>query len=454
MLCYNKFMNIYISGISGTGMGPLALMAKDAGMTVFGSDAMPGAVTNELVANGIKVYLGEQDGEFLKARAKNEGVDWFVYTSALPEDHPELLMAKKLKIKHISKRDELISCLVKKLKLKMIAVAGTHGKTTTTAMIIWACMKLGIPVSYLIGTTLPFAEAGKYDPKSEYFIYEADEYDRNFLAYHPWLAAIPVVTYDHPDIYPTVQEYQDAFRQFERQSETVVKGDEIAADVDLAGEARRYDATLAIDVVQRIMPKPRGLGRFAAFSGPAARSSRKKIVGAINQFPGVGRRFEQVSEGYYSDYAHHPEEIAATVEIAREEAERRGLKGVVVVYEPHQNIRQSELADDYAEAFEGVARLYWLPTYLTREDPSLKVLTPADFIERLAPASRKVAEAAELNDKLAAELLKWHEKGYLVLLMTAGPADLWLRKLVYAGNQESAATQFVHAPRDATENAK
>lgn len=312
-------------------------------MTVFGSDAMPGAVTNELVANGIKVYLGEQDGEFLKARAKNEGVDWFVYTSALPEDHPELLMAKKLKIKHISKRDELISYLVKKLKLKMIAVAGTHGKTTTTAMIIWACMKLGIPVSYLIGTTLPFAEAGKYDPKSEYFIYEADEYDRNFLAYHPWLAAIPVVTYDHPDIYPTVQEYQDAFRQFERQSETVVKGDEIAADVDLAGEARRYDATLAIDVVQRIMPKPRGLGRFAAFSGPAARSSRKKIVGAINQFPGVGRRFEQVSEGYYSDYAHHPEEIAATVEIAREEAERRGLKGVVVVYEPHQNIRQSEL---------------------------------------------------------------------------------------------------------------
>ena len=124
------------------------------------------------------------------------------------------------------------------------------------------------------------------------------------------------------------------------------------------------------------------------------------------------------------------------------------------MYEPHQNIRQSELADDYAEAFEGVARLYWLPTYLTREDPSLKVLTPADFIERLAPASRKVAEAAELNDKLAAELLKWHEKGYLVLLMTAGPADLWLRKLVYAGNQESAATQFVHAPRDATENAK
>ena len=435
-------MKIYISGISGTGMGPLALMAQKAGITVFGSDLAPGAVTNELVNSGIKICLGEQDGEFLKARAKNEGVDWFVYTSALPEDHPELLMAKKLKLK-ISKRDELISYLVKKLKLKMIAVAGTHGKTTTTAMIVWLAQNLGIPLSYLIGTTLPFAEAGHYDPKSEYFVYEADEYDRNFLAYHPWLAAITTVTYDHPDIYPTEKDYQEAFRQFEKQSEQVVRGDEIAVGIDLAGEARRYDATLAIDVVQRIMPQPRGLARFAHGA------QKKKLIKIVNEFPGVGRRFEQVSEGYYSDYAHHPEEVAATVEIAKEEADRRGLKGVIAVYEPHQNIRQSELADGYAMAFEGVAKLYWLPTYLTREDPELKVLKPADFVAKLE--NKKKAEVAEPDEKLAEILKDWHQKGYLVLLMTAGPADLWLRKLVYAGNQESAATQLVHAPRSIVE---
>lgn len=437
-------MNIYISGISGTGMGPLALMAHDAGMNVFGSDRAPGAITNELVHNDIKVYLGEQDGEFLKMRAKNEGVDWFVYTSALPEDHPELLMAKKLKLK-ISKRDEFINYLIKKLKLKLIAVAGTHGKTTTTAMIVWAAMKLGIPVSYMIGTTLPFAPAGHYDKKSEYFVYEADEYDRNFLAFHPWLAVLPVVTFDHPDIYADEQDYQEAFRQFERQSETVIRGDEIAVGVDLAGEARRYDATLAIDVLQRIMPKQRGL---AIFSG----NQRKKITKVINEFPGVGRRFEQVSEGYYSDYAHHPEEVAATVQIALEEADRRGLKGVVAVYEPHQNTRQSELVEAYAGVFEGLTKLYWLPTYLTRENPELKVLKPADFIERLE--NKKIAEAAELDDKLGEALKKWHEKGYLVLLMTAGPADAWLRKLVYAGNQESAATRFVHAPRTADEGSE
>lgn len=438
-------MNIYISGISGTGMGPLALMAKSAGMTVFGSDRQPGAVTNELTNNDIKLYLGEQDGEFLKARAKNEGVDWFVYTSALPEDHPELVLAKKLKIKRITKRDELISYLVKKLKLKMVAVAGTHGKTTTTAMIVWACLKLGIPVSYLIGTTLPFAPAGIYDPKSEYFIYEADEYDRNFLAFHPWLAVITTVSYDHPDIYPDRRSYQEAFWQFESQSEMVIHGDEIAADVTLAGEARRYDATLAIDAMLRIAPEARGLARFT-------NSRRKKIVQAINEFPGVGRRFEQVSEGFYSDYGHHPEEVKATVEIALEESERRGLKGVVVVYEPHQNTRQAEMVEAYADAFAGVTKLYWLPTYLTREDPKLKILKPADFIEKLE--NKKIAEPAELDEKLGETLLKWHEKGYLVLLMTAGPADLWLRKLVYAGNQESAATRFVHAPRSADEGSE
>ena len=295
-------------------------------------------------------------------------------------------------------------------------------------MIVWGAKQLGLPLSYLIGTTLPFAEAGHYEPGSEYFVYEADEYDRNFLAYHPWLAVIPTVTYDHPDIYPTEQEYQDAFRQFEAQSEQIIRGDEIAAGVTLAGEARRYDATLAIDALARMIPAKRGLKRFC--------SSHKQILNAINSFPGVGRRFEQVSEGYYSDYAHHPEEVVATVEIAREEAERRDLKGVVAVYEPHQNIRQSELAADYANAFDGVTKVYWLPTYLTREDPKRKVLTPSDFITKLD--NKKVAEPAELDDKLAAELKKWHNKGYLVLLMSAGPADLWLRKLVYAGNQASA----------------
>ncbi len=434
-------MNIYISGISGTGMGPLALMAQSTGMTVFGSDLAAGAITNELVNHDVKLCLGMQDGEFLKVRAKTEGVDWFVYTSALPEDHPELVMAKKLKLK-ISKRDEFLNFLIKKLKLKLVAVAGTHGKTTTSAMIVWAAQQLGFPLSYMIGTTLPFAPAGFYDPKSKYFVYEADEYDRNFLAFKPWLAVIPTVSYDHPDIYPTVEDYQEAFRQFEDQSKEVLHGDEIAVGLNLAGEARRYDATLAIDTLEKMLPKPKGVAKLLS-------KQHKELVKVMNEFPGVGRRFEQVSEGYYSDYAHHPEEVAATIEIALEEADKRGLKGVVVVYEPHQNSRQAELIDNYADVFQGVAKLYWVPTYLTREKAGLKILRPEEFIARLS--NKKIAEAAKLDDELAEKLKEWHAKGYLVMLMSAGPADVWMRKLVYAGNQESAATQFVHAPRNAGE---
>lgn len=432
-------MKIYIAGISGTGMGPLALMAHSAGLTVFGSDLAGGPVTNELVNRGIQICLGAQDGEFLKARVKNDGVDWFVHTSALPENSPELLMAKKLKLK-ISKRDELISYLVKKLKLKMVAVAGTHGKTTTSAMIVWGAQRMGMPISYLIGTTLPFGEAGHYEPKSEYFVYEADEYDRNFLHYKPWLAVIPTISYDHPDIYPTVEDYQAAFEQFEGQSKQVLHGGETEAGLTLSGEARRFDATLAIDALEMILPKPKGL--------PGAEKRRhKKLVEIMNDFPGVGRRFEQVSEGYYSDYAHHPEEVAATVKIALEEAHQRGLKGVVAVYEPHQNTRQVDVIDGYTEAFDGLHKLYWVPTYLTREDPKVKVLVPEDYIERLT--NKKIAEAAELSDDLAEKLKDWHKKGYLVLLMSAGPADAWIRKLVYAGNQETAVNPTIALPRDA-----
>ena len=441
-----KGMNVYISGISGTGLGPLALMAQEAGMTVFGSDLAGGAVTNELVEHGIKIYLGEQDGEFLRARAKDEGVDWFVYTSALPADHPELKLAQKLGLK-ISKRDEFLNYLIAKLDLRLVAVAGTHGKTTTTAMIIWGAQQLGLKLSYIVGTTLPFAEAGHYDPEADYFVYEADEYDRNFLAFHPWLAAIPTVTYDHPDIYPTEEDYRAAFRQFEEQSETVLHGDEIDSGLTLAGEARRYDATLAIDVLERLLPRERGLKGVMA-----ARQRHRELVRIMNEFPGVGRRFEQIAEGIYSDYGHHPEEVAATVEVAIEEAERRGLKGVVALYEPHQNARQTELIDEYAGAFRGVTHLYWLPTYLVRENPALKVLKPEDFIAKLE--NRKAAEAAEPNEALAEAIWKWHDEGYLVILMTAGPADGWLRKVVYAGNQRSAATQLVHAPRSADEGSE
>lgn len=404
-------MNIYISGISGTGMGPLALMAKAAGFTVWGSDLSEGAIYDELVAKGIEVSIGEQDGRFLQSKLK-EGVDWFVYTSALTDAHAELVMAREADIK-CTKRDDFTAFLVEKLGLKMVAVAGTHGKTTTTAMIIWTALKLGLPVAYVVGTTLGFAASGSYKQGDKYFIYEADEYDRNFLKYHPWLAVIPAVSYDHPDIYPTIEDYEAAFLQFEAQSERVIR-DGVQADFELAGEARRHDAGLAAMAVTLMM------------EAEGREYDEAEIVGILNGFPGVGRRFERIAEKVYTDYAHHPEEIAATIDVARDEARLKGYKGVVVVYQPHQNVRQHEVKEGYKDAFVGADKIYWLPTYLTREDPNLEVIMPEQFVASLS--NKELAEAAELNDELAEKLWEYLDKDYLVILMTAGPADEWFRE--------------------------
>ena len=312
-----------------------------------------------------------------------------------------------------TKRDEFIEFLVNELNLKMIAVAGTHGKTTTTSMIIWAANKLGLNAAYLVGTTLGFAESGSYAPGDEFFIYEADEYDRNFLAYHPWLSLITFVSYDHPDIYKTEEEYKAAFKTFESQSENIIRGGEIDSRISLAGAARREDATTALKAVTRMVEE-------------AGREIKEdEIIKVLNSFPGVGRRFEKLADGIYSDYAHHPEEVEATIEIANEEAERTGKKGVVVVYEPHQNTRQHEIKDGYKTVFKNANKVFWLPTYLTREDESLEILRPEDFIRDLV--NPEIAESAELNDNLKNRLENLRNEGYLIILMTAGPADAWFR---------------------------
>lgn len=413
-------MRIFISGIEGTGMGPLALMAKAAGFTVFGSDLAEGSIHDELVQAGIEVSLGKQDGNFLKTKLE-EGVDWFCHTSALKEDHPELVLAREAGIK-VTKRDDLTAFLVSELGLKMVAVAGTHGKTTTTAMIIWAALKFGLPVSYIVGTTLGFAPSGAYHKGDKYFIYEADEYDRNFLKYHPWLSVIPAVSYDHPDIYPTEEDYKKAFEQFKSQSEQVVEASEMynADDFKLAGEARRLDASLAAEAVLRMAQDE------AEMRGEDILFDSYGLIEILNKFPGVGRRFEKIGDGVYSDYAHHPEEIAATVKVAKDEARILGKKGIIVIYQPHQNTRQHEVFDGYRDAFLGVDKIFWLPTYLTRENPELKVIEPKEFIDSLS--NSEVAEVAEANEDLEKKLKKYLEEEYLVVLMTAGPADGWFRE--------------------------
>lgn len=395
-------------------MGPLAMGAKSLGMEVFGSDLHEGLVTKELRENGIEVSIGEQDGEFLRKKVGEAGgVDWYVHTSAVRPGNKELAVAEGLGLK-VSKRDEFIETLVREHGLKMVGVAGTHGKTTTTAGILWLCLKLELPVSWLMGSTLEFAEAGKFVPGAKYLIYEADEYDRNFLAYHPWLSVIPSVTYDHADIYKTEEEYKEAFAQFIRQSRKTITATSLAEKIQLAGKVRRFDLALAVEAVKEIAHEEQ------------VKVSEGRLIELMNEFPGVMRRMEKLCDGLYTDYAHHPEEVSATIEIALEEMKLTGKKGLVVAYAPLQNARQYDVINDYHDIFAGVDKLFWLPTTLLREIKGQRVIPPAEFIEKLD--NPEIAEVADYDEKFYLRVKEYLEQGYLVAFLSGGAGDDWMRE--------------------------
>jgi UDP-N-acetylmuramate--alanine ligase len=421
-------MHIYISGIGGVGMGPLAELAQDAGYHVTGSDLREGLMSREVMDRGIDVIF-EQSEASIAAEHLADPIDWFIYTSALPEDHPELKFARAHGIK-VSKRDEFLNEFIREHGLKLLAVAGTHGKTTTTGMFAWTFEQLGIPVSYSIGTTVPFGPAGKYDPKSEYFVYECDEYDRNFLAFNPDVAVITALDYDHHETYPTPADYKAAFREFIGQSgETLLwKKDykwldfpeNYSADLSIFTQENLTKINLTKLAGEKFRENAFLVSQFLLTKFNVAPETTVKI---LTDFPGTSRRFEKLKDNLYTDYAHHPAEIKATIEKARELN-----PNVIVVYEPHQNRRQHEIKNGYKHAFDGAKKIYWLPTYLTREDPNEAVLTPEDLIKTLANPS--VAIPAELDDNLFVAIDQARARGDLVLVMGAGSVDGWLRKML------------------------
>jgi len=437
-------MHIYFSGIGGAGIGPLAQIARQAGYSVSGSDKQDSQYIQYLKKHGVTdIHIGQTRAAIAAAHDK-QPIDWFVYTSALPmedPDAPELAYCAEQAIK-TSKRDEFLNLILAEKGLKMIAVAGTHGKTTTTALTVWLFKQLKEPLSYLLPAKVEFGEMGEFEPAGQYFVYEADEFDRNFLAYEPAISLITGVSWDHHEIFPTREDYQAAFREFIDQSRQTFIWEEDAAyleleeksglnslpsgnpaidKLDLTGRYNRLDAWLAIQAVH-----------FAT-KQPVA-----KLVEAASRFPGLSRRMEQIVPGLYSDYAHTPEKIRGAMSVATEMAAETGQK-LVVVYEPLTDRRQHYIMDDYKDCFDGAAKLYWVPSYLAREDPDQRVIPPAELISHLDDPS--IAEPMERNAYLARVIQDHLAKGDLVVAMAGGGGgslDDWLRQEFAAGSSSQA----------------
>ena len=414
-------MNVYFSGLGGVAIGPLAEIAHDAGHTVFGSDLQESLTTHELRERGFVVTIG-QDGSFLRTTHAKTPLDWFVYTAALPDDHPELLAARELGIR-TGKRDEFLAEFIADHNLKLVAISGTHGKTTTTGMMIWALKQLGVPVSYSVGSTLSFGPSGAYDAKSEYFVYECDEYDKNLLHFSPYLSLLTSIDYDHPDTYPTEEEYKATFRQYIAQSEQTIAWQRDLTYIDQPVNSTilslQDDAQIGIRLLGIHNRRNATLVYRALDSLNIATEWDR--MGALVKFPGTDRRFEKLADNLYSDYGHHPEEIAATLQRARETSEN-----IVLVYQPHQNWRQHFIRDHYTNQFEQAKKIFWLPTYLTRENPDQPILSPEELTTNIT--NKEAIEYGDLNDSLWENIQKYRESGYLVLCMGAGTIDGWVRE--------------------------
>lgn len=429
-------MHIFFSGIGGTAIGPLALIAKQAGYEVSGSDKQDSQYITYLKKQGISnIHIGQAYDDIAAAHSAKP-IDWYVYSSAVAlenSDAPELLFCKEQRIK-TSKRDELLNQILQDTGLKLVAIAGTHGKTTTTAMVIWLFKQLNIPISYSVGAKISFGDMGIYQPGSEYFVYEADEFDRNFLNFEPVLSLISGISWDHHEIFPTRDEYQQAFRDFINQSKATVlwqddvdylnlddsvdsqlliqnSDDPAVSDITLKGLYNRRDAWLAMQAVLQL-----------------TNTLPAELLTHMNSFPGSNRRMEQLIPNLYSDYAHTPEKIRGAMSVALEMATENN-QDLVIVYEPLTNRRQHFMLNDYKDCFDGAAQVYWTPSYLAREDPAQRILEPAELIARLSDPG--IAEPAELNEDLERTIQAHLDKGDMVVGMAGGGGnslDEWLRK--------------------------
>lgn len=427
-------MHIYFSGIGGAGIGPLSLIAHQAGYSVSGSDKQDSSYLQYLRENGVtNIHVGQSYEQIAEVHAR-EPIDWFVYSSAVTKeqaDAPELHFCSEHDIR-ASRRNDFLSNLLSEQNLKLIAVAGTHGKTTTTAMAIWLFKQLGIPISYSVGAKMSFGPMGTLDPKSEYFVYEADEYDQNFLAFHPHISIITGIDWDHPDVFPTREQYVSAFQTFLGQCETAYLWD---ADMDRLGmtpDDRYFMLREADPDINTALHLPGLVNRQDAWT--VAHTVRhltgkplEELLGHLDKFPGISRRFEEIVPHVYTDYAHTPPKIKGALQLAHEVA---GDK-VVVVYEGLHNTRQHFIKEELGTLFDSVKKLYIVPTYLAREDESLALLAPDDLINLLGPTSKAHAEPATLDESLKKSIELHAGDGDLVLCITAGGGnslDEWLRK--------------------------
>lgn len=386
---------IHFIGIGGAGMSGIARICIDRGLEVSGSDAKDSTTLHALALQGAKVFTGHDGAHLGEAKT-------VVISSAIRESNPELTAARGLGLRVITRAQALASLLE---GFTSIAVAGTHGKTTTTSMLTIACQGLGLDPSFAIGGTPHDSGANSHHGTGSLFIVEADESDGSFIEYHPDYAIVTNVEIDHVDHF---SDEAAIHRAFEELLATVKKGVILCADdpgsARLAPIARargldtylygqRSDADLKISHIHAgsdksfyratwqgsvlgevalVIPGLHNVHNSAAALAMSLviNASAREAIHHLGSFTGVGRRFELKGSAHgirvFDDYAHHPTEVRATIATARLAAE--GGK-VIVIFQPHRYSRTAAFGEEFAEALKGADFAILLDIYGAGEEP-------------------------------------------------------------------------------------
>ena len=448
--------SVYFLGIGGIGMSALARYFKSLGVEVCGYDKTPTSLTDQLSKEGMTIHFDENIGRIPK------DADLFIYTPAIPKDHAELdhIIRKGLPLK---KRAEVLGMV--SMKGNAIAVAGTHGKTTTATLIAHILHNAGVDMmaflggisknylsNYIRSSTDPFISP------STSIVVEADEYDRSFLQLQPFISVITSMDADHLDIYGTHADMAETYREFARKlrsggSLIVKKGLDDVLHSSAAPPVFTYGIEVDADysavnlhvsngIYHVDIQTPSGLardieagitGRFNLENAVAAFSVAHRlgiqegmIRESLRSFMGVQRRFDihcrRPGFVYMDDYAHHPEELNACIAAVKEVYPHKKITGV---FQPHLFSRTLEFADEFARSLEKLDEIILLDIYPAREKP-IEGVDSSMLLGRIRSENKKLCTREGLIQEL---LLSDPE---VLLTLGAGDIDQLIEPIIKA----------------------
>lgn len=435
-----KYKNIYFIGIGGIGMSAIARFCKFKGCTVSGYDRTRSELTDKLSEEGIAVHYTD-DPSFIPGDVNDTLV---IYTPAVPDDMGELVYARAHGY-HVLKRSQMLGELTR--GETCLAVAGTHGKTTTSTLVAHILTESGMGCSAFLGGISRNYGTNMLVSDTPTVVVEADEFDRSFLQLHPAIAAITAMDADHLDIYGDLEHVQEAFRQFASQvSETLILKlglpvseedthakiftyhlNAAAADFHCSNLTLDADGHYSYDLVYPggVLSDIRvgAIGKVNVENSIAAAAiclcyglDAQKVRHAIGSFEGARRRLElHFNSGgvtYIDDYAHHPAELASAISSIKGIFPQRKITGI---FQPHLYTRTRDFAPEFARALSLLDKLILLDIYPAREEPLPGVTSEIIFKDVTCPEKVLLTKA---------ELMPYLEHEDIDVLVTLGAGDI------------------------------